>query len=219
MDWDWKKKESADRYNEHYEMPAADAERYLRLLALDEGDAFVDFGCGRGDMLALAAPRVNSALGLDVSPQQLALARERLRGFDNVQLEESSFEAFRPGGRRFTKGFARKALHHLDDGGKTEFFRRVGPAFEAGGVFLLEDAVYDFDRGELESRMPGLLKEMEAYFGAQWAEKKDDVLHMLRHEFPTGYNAWTAALEAGGFRVVERRQKTSFIAMVFARRC
>jgi len=218
MDWDWKKKESAERYNELYDLPAEDAERYLRLLGLREGDVFVDFGCGRGDMLALAAAKVRTAVGVDVSPQQIALARERLRGIGNVEFVEASFEGFDAAGRRFTKGFARKALHHLDDEGKAAFFRRLGSVFEAGGLFLLEDAVYSFDRKELDARMPELLKELEAYFGERWAAKKDDVLHMLRHEFPTGHNAWAAALEAGGFQVVERWQTTGFLGGFLARR-
>lgn len=215
---DWKNAGFVAHYNALYGLSQEEAEPYLQRLALVPADSLVDFGCGDGSFLALAVPRAGRALGVDGSAHQIELARRRLGGLANVELLASGFLDFDLAGRTFTKGFSRKALHHLSDPQKLEFLRRVGPCFPAGALFLLEDGIFPFERAQLEAHMPQVMAEGAAYFGDAWQAKRDDFLHMMREESPTGAGFWAAAFEAAGFRVAERWQKNCFLGGLLARK-
>lgn len=168
--------------------------------------------------MLLAADRVRLSAGLDLSQDQVRLARERLAGIANIRIQQGSFLEFDPAGERFTRALARKALHHLDDGQKALFFRRIGPMFASGALFLLEDGIFDFDRSELDARWAELLREAEQYYGDAWESRKNDIIHTFREEFPTGHEAWARAMAEGSFRVVERTRRNSFYGSILARR-
>jgi SAM-dependent methyltransferase len=54
----------------------------LRRLGIDSGDAVLEVGCGSGVFLELAAARGASVAGIDISPELVALARDRVAGAD-----------------------------------------------------------------------------------------------------------------------------------------
>lgn len=214
----WKAKAFVAHYNALYEIPAAQARGYLAKLRLSPHDIFIDLGCGNGGMLALVAPKVRRAVGVDCSPHQVRLARERLRHTANVEIVQAQFFNFHACGEIFTKAFSRKALHHLTDPQKEAFLARIAPSFAPGAIFLLEDGMFPFARIQLKSRMPQIMREAEVYFGAKWNVKKDDFLHSLREEFPASSEFWVAAFKKAGFRTVKRWQKTCFYGGLLTRK-
>jgi demethylmenaquinone methyltransferase/2-methoxy-6-polyprenyl-1,4-benzoquinol methylase len=52
-------------------------QRLIELAVLTPGDRVLDLACGTGDILFAAAPRVNQAVGLDITHRMLVLARAR----------------------------------------------------------------------------------------------------------------------------------------------
>lgn len=73
-------------------------ERLVEMLALKAGDVVLDVGCGTGLCLPLLGSRVGPeglVVGIDGSPQMLAVARRHVRdsGSRNVLLIESTVEA------------------------------------------------------------------------------------------------------------------------------
>lgn len=215
---DWQDPDFVAHYNAHYSLSPADMRPYLERLAFEPTDALVDFGCGDGTFLAAAAPLVSRALGVDVSAHQSGLARTRLRDLKNVEVVVSDFLKFETAGRRFTKGFSRKALHHLPDPDKAAFLKRISACFAPGSRLLLEDAMFTFERAELERRMPEVLRDARIYFADAWDIKQGDFLHSLREEFPTGQAFWAAACEAAGWRVIERWNHNCFLGGLLVRR-
>ncbi|MDD5658228.1 MAG: methyltransferase domain-containing protein [Elusimicrobia bacterium] len=215
---DWRDPRFVAHYNALYALAAEAARPYLARLALKPEDRLVDFGCGDGSFLALAAPLVGEAVGVDGSPRQIELARLRLEGFPNAKLVRSGFLEFAPRGRTFTKAFSRKALHHLTDPDKEAFLRKSTDWLSPGALFLIEDGMFDFERRDLEENMPRVMEQARAHFGAAWEAKAGDFLHSLREEFPTGQDFWARALAAAGFRVLERWQKTCFLGGLLALR-
>jgi demethylmenaquinone methyltransferase/2-methoxy-6-polyprenyl-1,4-benzoquinol methylase len=67
----------------------------IALLALAPGETVVDVACGTGLSLPLLRDAVGPAgrvIGVEVSPEMLAIARERCAGWDNVSLVEAPVE-------------------------------------------------------------------------------------------------------------------------------
>ena len=52
-------------------------QRLIRLARLQPSDRLLDLACGTGDIVFAAAPRVNQAVGLDVTHRMLELAKHR----------------------------------------------------------------------------------------------------------------------------------------------
>ena len=205
-------------YNKQLHFTPEEMERYLSLLELKPEDIFVDFGCGNGELLLKAAPLVARAVGVDVSREQARSAREALRQTPNAEILNSRFQNCLLPDIVFTKGSARKALHHLEADEKPQFFRRISRNFASGALFLLEDAVFDFPKAELESRWPKILEEAAGYYGPRWKGMEEMFQNTLCREFAEDFSTWSAALAAGGFKVIKREQRTSFYAALLARK-
>src|SRR4030042_293281 len=70
-------------------------------LALQPGETVIDLGCGTGLSLPLLAAAVGEqgrVIGLDASPDMLALSRRRIEagGWRNIELVEAFAHQFRP---------------------------------------------------------------------------------------------------------------------------
>jgi len=97
--------ESIERYRKHAEGYDASARRTMGLrrrtiarLALQSGDIVLDAGCGTGlsfPLLLEAVGREGRIIGVEHSPEMLALARARVdeAGWSNITLIESAMEA------------------------------------------------------------------------------------------------------------------------------
>lgn len=213
----WSDRAYAERYNTLYATPAPEFQACLDRLQLAKDDALVDFGCGNGEFLELAARLVRTAVGVDASGPQVEQARRRLAHVPNVHLVETEFLDFDPGGQRFTRGFSRKALHHLADPEKERFLHRIAPAFEPGALFLLEDGMFfGFEREELDTHWDELVSEAASYYGDSWPAKREDVLHSFREEFPTGANRWARLFHQAGFAVKALKPRCSFYGTLLA---
>ncbi|MFA6318429.1 MAG: class I SAM-dependent methyltransferase [Elusimicrobiota bacterium] len=215
---DWNSPEFIAHYNRVYGTPLSVVLETLAPLALKPWDRFVDFGCGNGSFLALAGRQAGLAAGVDVSGGQLELARQTLAGLPQITLVESGFLDFSWESEPFTKALSRKALHHLSDAEKGVFFKRIRRWMTPGALFLIEDAVFDFDRDDLPLSMDRVLVEAEAFYGPAWKEKRPDFERCLKDEYPTGFPQWEKALAYGGFKVEERWQKTCFYGGILAKR-
>ncbi|HOY67147.1 MAG TPA: class I SAM-dependent methyltransferase [Candidatus Ozemobacteraceae bacterium] len=213
----WETGSLVDHYNTLFPFDEKEILAYLAPLELGRDDVFIDFGCGNGAALAVAARFCRRVIGVDVAEKQLEQAKQRLAAVPAARLLQVPFldcrlEAEEP----LTKGSSRKALHHLTDAEKIVFFRQIGPRFAPGARFVIEDAVFDFDRSELEACMPQVLADAATWYGERWPQVQPDFLITIRDEFATGLNAWTAALEAGGFRLARRTRHTCFLSHLTA---
>lgn len=214
----WDKKDYVDRYNDIYAPAEKELLAAAELLELNADDDLVDFGCGKGDFIASTLRLVRSAVGVDASPHQIDGARHRFKNEPRVEILESAFLDFDPRGRAFTKGFSRKALHHLNDEEKKEFFARIGPGFSKGALFLVEDAIFDFPRAELEARWDKLTADAAGFYAQEWERKKEDILRTFKDEFATGEPEWLAAMAAGGFSKVRLERRASFYGLLLAQK-
>jgi len=71
--------------------------RAIGLLALNAGDTVLDVACGTGAALPLLSARAGRVIGVEQSPEMMALARKRVAalGLANVELVEAPIEEAR----------------------------------------------------------------------------------------------------------------------------
>ncbi len=155
--------------------PEKDVEAAIaRHLTAHRIDNFLDAGTGTGRMLELIAPRATRAVGVDVSPDMLSIARDRLlRGnLQNAQVRLADIYRlpFPNGGVAvgFDVVLFHQVLHYLDDPGAavTEAARVMAP----DARLLIADFTphkLEFLRDEFAHRRLGFSdREVEGWFSA-----------------------------------------------------
>jgi SAM-dependent methyltransferase/(2Fe-2S) ferredoxin len=148
-DWNRRAREHAERYIATADEPGdetfrASGRRDVAALfdglehMLDPGHVVLDIGCGIGRMDEFVAPRVGRLLGIDVSGEMVARARQRLGHLGNVEFLEGDGRTLRPLGdascdvvwshivfqhvpRDVTRGYLREAARVLKPGGELVF--------------------------------------------------------------------------------------------------
>ncbi len=101
--------------------------------------AVLDLGTGTGRMLELLAPRADRAVGVDQSPQMLAVARARLEkaGLRNVQLRQGDIYALPVERDSYDLVVIHQVLHYLDDPARA--IREAARALRPSGRLLIVD--------------------------------------------------------------------------------
>ncbi|MGB8279305.1 MAG: metalloregulator ArsR/SmtB family transcription factor [Methylovirgula sp.] len=99
----------------------------------------LDLGTGTGRMLELLAPLAVRAIGMDQSPQMLALARARLEkaGLRNVQLRQGDIYALPVERDFYDLVIIHQVLHYLDDPARA--VREAARALRPSGRLLIVD--------------------------------------------------------------------------------
>jgi len=130
----------------------------------------LDAGTGTGRMLELLAPHARRAVGVDVSPEMLSIARDRLlrENLKNAQVRLADTYRLPFGGEAdmFDAILFHQVLHYLDDPGAavTEAARVMAP----GGRLLIADFAphaLEFLRDDYAHRRLGFSdREVEGWF-------------------------------------------------------
>lgn len=155
--------------------PDKDVEAAIaRLMAAQPIEQLLDAGTGTGRMLELLGAQVKRAVGLDVSPEMLAIARDRLMRANLTQCQVRLGDTYRlpfPNGGAlagFDAVLFHQVLHYLDDPGAA-----VGEAartMRAGGRMLIADFAphaLEFLRSDFAHRRLGFSdREVQGWFAA-----------------------------------------------------
>ncbi|MCR5662198.1 MAG: class I SAM-dependent methyltransferase [bacterium] len=220
----WTDKDYVDYYNRNYASTEEEFKFFAERLELGTNDRLIDFGCGNGDFLAICAPLAKSVTGVDLPGPQADIASERLAQFSNAEIIASPFTEVDLGERVFTKGFSRKALHHLTDPEKLAFIKNISANFALGALFWLEDGIF-YDIGginatveDIKAHLPELEKEAAAYYGDSWELKRGDILRSFLEEFPATADYWEHCFRNAGFELIGKYPRCSFFGGMMFRR-
>src|SRR5882672_4735546 len=156
-------------------VPEQDVETAIvRLLGPEKLDTVLDAGTGTGRMLELLSPHIGRGLGIDVSPEMLAIARDRLAkaGASHCQVRRGDVYRlpFAEGDAKsgFDAVIFHQVLHYLDDpqGPLREAIRVAKP----GARILIADFApheIEFLREEHAHRRLGFSdREVQSWFKA-----------------------------------------------------
>jgi ArsR family transcriptional regulator len=134
----------------------------VRLVRASPSDALLDAGTGTGRMLELLAPQIRRGVGVDVSPEMLAVARDRLERAHAHHCQVRLADVYRlpfhagNGEQGFDIALFHQVLHYLDDpqAAVVEAVRLLKPD---GRLLIVDFAPHDleFCRSELAHRRLG----------------------------------------------------------------
>ncbi|MDV4342582.1 methyltransferase domain-containing protein [Methanoculleus sp. YWC-01] len=126
-------------YHRHSAAQQTWAHELIAKLALAGDERVLDLGCGEGKVTAEIAARLpsGSVLGLDVSRDMIAFARERFppEQYPNLRLIEGDMLDL-PFDEEFDVVFSNAALHWVADHGRV--FQGIACALRPGGRVLLQ---------------------------------------------------------------------------------
>lgn len=105
------------------------------LPATSELDA-LEIGCGTGTFARLLAQRYRRVLALDLSPRMIEVAKERSRGFTNIDYQVGNVMEIPFPEAQFGCIVSIATLHHLP---YEPILQKIKTALKPGGVFLVLD--------------------------------------------------------------------------------
>jgi SAM-dependent methyltransferase len=111
----------------------------FHLLGNIQGKVVLDLGCGTGENLVPLAKRGADVIGIDISPELVQLARQRLHGYGlAATVQEGSAYATGLPDESVDVVFSMALLHHLDlPAARNEIYRILRP----GGLFILREPI------------------------------------------------------------------------------
>lgn len=175
----------------------------LRRLGLDGDSVLIDVGAGTGQFTLAAAPHCARVYAVDVSPEMLAVLRQRLRagGHDNVIVVQAGVLGYAHDGAPADFVYSRFALHHLPDFWKVLALQRLRRLLRPGGVLRLSDVVYHFEPDETEARLDAWCATLPERVDSGWC--RADIEEHIRDEHSTFSWLLEAMMARCGLRVEE----------------
>jgi SAM-dependent methyltransferase len=104
------------------------------IAGLNRQSRLLEVGCGTGQATRSLAALGCSITAVEPGPDLAALARQRLASFGNVEIENSTFESWDDGGRRFDALIAAASWHWVDP---SIGWRRAHEVLRPGGWMAL----------------------------------------------------------------------------------
>lgn len=151
----------------------------VQLLTEEPVDCFLDAGTGTGRMLELLAPHIRRGVGVDMSPDMLAIARDRLARAQakncQVRLADIFRLPFAADNDRdgFDAVLFHQVLHYLDD--PQTAVADAARVLKPGGRIVIADFApheLEFLRKEMAHRRLGFSdREVESWFDASGLRK------------------------------------------------
>jgi ubiquinone/menaquinone biosynthesis C-methylase UbiE len=124
--------------------------------------SLLDLGTGTGRMLEMFGPQIERGLGLDLSLEMLAIARDRLEqaGLKNCSVRQGDLYDLPLGNDAFDVVIVHQVLHFLDDGGRA--IKEAARVLRPGGRLLVVDFApheQEFLREQFAHRRLGFARE------------------------------------------------------------
>jgi SAM-dependent methyltransferase len=114
--------------------PSALVDAVLEFAGAGAGDRALEVGAGTGKATVLFTERGLEVVAIEPSADMAAVARRKYAAYENVTIEETEFERYRPDGRPFRLVFSAQAWHWVDP---DQGFAAARAALEPGGALAV----------------------------------------------------------------------------------
>jgi SAM-dependent methyltransferase len=128
----------AERFRADADGPPQPHERYLLRHLPDRCDSVLELGCGTGEFSRRLATRAARVVAVDLSTEMIRVARDRSRGYRNVEFVVADMTTLPLRAARFDCVASLNTLHHADS---VLALRAMRGALRPGGVLLLADVL------------------------------------------------------------------------------
>jgi cyclopropane fatty-acyl-phospholipid synthase-like methyltransferase len=174
----------------------------LEKLGVGSQHVLADLGCGTGVFLCEAAKRCSRAIGVDISTQMLAVAKQRCTAANlaNVAFVQDGFLSFDPPPASLDFVTSKFAFHHLPDFWKAKALVRINRMLKPGGVFFLRDVVFSVAPAAIDQAVEDWIGWMTGNTGYTRA----DVVTHVRDEHSTFDWIIEGLLARSGFKILWR---------------
>lgn len=178
-DWD------ADSYAAKFSFVPDYGRDVIKLLH-GEHLSVLDLGCGNGTLTKVLAGLGHNVIGMDMSRNQLALAKKTCPSIEFIEGDATDFTL----DRQFDAVFSNAVLHWIDEDRQPDMMLCVRDCLKKGGQFVFE--MGGFKNNQL------IHDELERQFAARGLEYK------MPFYFPT-IGQYSSLLEGTGFAVTYAR--------------
>lgn len=135
----------ADRYHDaRPDYPERLFDDLVALAGLGDRSLLLEVGCGTAKATLPLARRGYRILALEPGPGLARVARQNLAGVPTVTVEEASFEAWEPAGRRFDMVYAATAWHWVEPDVR---YAKAADVLRPGGILAFWGAGHGFPTG------------------------------------------------------------------------
>lgn len=117
---------------------------------LDGSEAALEVGAGTGKATVMFAARGIPVVGVEPSPEMIAVARRNCGGYRGVELEQSDFEHWEASGRRFPLLFSAQAWHWVEE---SAGYAKAREALRRGGILAAFWNRIAWDRSDLREQL------------------------------------------------------------------
>lgn len=130
------------------ETGAATKEMLIGTVGINAADTVVEIGCGVGRVGKQIAPLCRQWIGCDVSPHMLKLAAQRLEGFANVELHETTGFDLRPLPDEVADlVYSTVVFMHLDEWDRFNYILEGHRVLRPGGRIFIDNVNLCSDEG------------------------------------------------------------------------
>jgi ubiquinone/menaquinone biosynthesis C-methylase UbiE len=191
------------RYDGKMDAGASSEVALLRRFGLAADSVVVDMGAGTGQFTLEAAAEVARVVAVDVSPVMLSLLRSKISKAEaaNVEVVQAGFLTYEHSGAPADFVYSRYALHHLPDVWKAVALARVRRVLRPGGVFRLDDVVYNFEPAVTEERLEAWCATGSAEVEGEWS--RAELEEHVRDEYSTFTWLMEPMIQRNGFAIEE----------------
>jgi ubiquinone/menaquinone biosynthesis C-methylase UbiE len=125
-------------------------EETLEKFKIGDSGTFLDVGCGLGYFTIPAAKILKNgkAVGIDIMPEILEVARERAEGINNIELKKSGEYDFPIENESIDYLFISNVIHEIDD--KVTYFNEIKRVLKKSGYLC----IIDWEKREMDMGPP-----------------------------------------------------------------
>jgi ubiquinone/menaquinone biosynthesis C-methylase UbiE len=199
-------------YDEKAQTDPAEDLVLLRDLGLNQSHTLVDLGAGTGTFALAAARLCRRVVAVDVSPNMLAVLREKCErsGIANVEIVQGGFLSYEHHGEPADFVYSRHALHHVPDFWKAIALVRIAAMLKPGGGLLLRDLVYSFNPDHAAAAIESWLGGAAADARSGWTRAELET--HLREEYSTFTWLLEPMIERAGFTIRDAQHHAAIYA-------